>query len=154
MTTTPEIQFRCTEPSGHGFRKVAILSGPVVNPGGWFGGCRTKTPGTLWLMQIAMSNAGGLSFIIEADDEGSAIDYFVDSRFSHLIVVDEDEADEDCTCAGNNGHPVNLDDVYLTAVSTADVRYFVEWSPENDAASANIEAELETMREDADDGTS
>jgi len=95
----------------------------VVNRGGWFG----KT----WLIGIGC----GISchyFVVEADCEQDAIDEFVDSRYGHLIKVDEDEVEEkereyeallaegreeefeDWPCRGGNcGVPIDFDDVVV-----------------------------------------
>jgi hypothetical protein len=80
----------------------------LVNRGGWFG--------ETWLLEVGISNAGSLFFVVEADHEQDAIDEFADSRYAHLIAEDDPDVINDpdfCSYAGNDSHPVNLDYVGL-----------------------------------------
>ena len=130
------------------------IEGIVVNPGGCFG--------KVWIFQIAIANALNPYFAIEADHEQSAIDELADSRWSHLIDVseedcpkvvhneetDEDEDEETDFCrAGNDGHWVDLTNCALKP-APKDIKYFVEWTPEQDDLSAVIDQELNLVREE------
>ena len=135
------------------------IDGVVINPGAWFG--------KVWLFQIWIANALAPYYAIEADSEQDAIDELADSeRFSHLIDVAEedwpkwipaDPEDPDCsdgedeesdyTRAGNDGHWVDLTNCDLRR-APANLRYVMEWNPQQDGLSAVIDSELETVREE------
>lgn len=128
------------------------LSGIVVNPGGWFG--------TIWLIQIQISNALNPLFIVEAGSEQDALDTFADSRYSHMIDVDEEDypkfneeteefEETDYNRAGNDSHWVDLTRLHLKK-APASIRYCLEWKPEQDGLSSVIDSELELAREDKD----
>lgn len=106
------------------FRTNEGIEGIAVNPGDWFG--------KVWIIQIAIANALNPCFAIEAGSEQDAIDEFADSRFSHLIDCECECGDEECDCCrcGNDGHPVNLDNVSIR--KPGGVVYFVEWKPSDD----------------------
>jgi len=143
LHTTQEVQ--CSFMSGGN-----IVTGVVVNPGGWFG--------KVWLIQVAIANALNPLFAVEADTAQEAIDEFADSRFSNLIDVPEDDqpktdgdAEANChTTAGNDSHYVNLSNVTLTRAPT-DLRYIVRWHPLQDGLSAVINQELSDIRAELSD---
>ena len=126
------------------------ISGIVVNPGGWFG--------EVWIIQIAIANALNPFFAVEANSEQDAIDEFADSRYSHLIDVDEEdcpkyneeeEQDEetDYSTAGNDGHYVDLTNVHISK-APAEIKYYVEWKPKQDELSCVIDSEFDEVREE------
>ena len=86
----------------------------IVNPGGWFG-----------KLQVIETLSGML--VIEADHEQAAIDELADSEtFGHLINMDSADADtddENQATAGNDSHPVDLDN--LLFVRFFKVEYFI-----------------------------
>ena len=99
----------------------------LVNRGEWFG----KT----WLIGIGMGFESTL-LVIEADSESDAIDVLADSTYSHLIHgevcgvchenqknTDYDYSDCYCDTAGNDSHPVNLDNVMICPCK---VNYFAK----------------------------
>ena len=106
----------------------------IMNPGGWFG--------RVHVVQIAIANALNPMYVIEADSEQSAIDFWADSdKYSNLIddkeaqeawenwiehnTPDDPDNPEPETCtAGNDSHCVNLDNVGF--VKFRKVEYFVE----------------------------
>jgi hypothetical protein len=61
--------------------KSEMTGVPVVNPGDWFG--------KAWHLSLPCSNAGGHSFIVEADSASDAEMEFSDSEYGHLIHVSE-----------------------------------------------------------------
>ena len=81
----------------------------AINRGGWYG----KT----WLVEIGMG-LESCFVLVEADTESDAIDELADSKRSYLI---DDDDDDDRYCAGNDGHPVNLDNV---GIQRCTVNYF------------------------------
>jgi hypothetical protein len=143
--STPEIKFRC-HVSGH------EATGHVVNPGGWFPEDSGKN---LWLIQVAIANALNPFVLVEAGSCEDAIDELADSdRFGHLINIDEDDADadadEDTFRAGNDGHPVCLDNVHIQQAPKA-VTYFLEWPVSDYNLSSAIEGAVEEVRQDRAD---
>jgi hypothetical protein len=80
-----------------------------VNPGDWFG----KT----WAMEIGGSYAP-FFVVVEADSITDAIDELIDSKYGAQFIIDPadyadygytaDNDNPDCSFAGNNGHPVDL----------------------------------------------
>jgi hypothetical protein len=105
-------------------RKSQILKvDHLVNRGQWFG----KT----WLIGIQMGFEQAL-FIVEADNEGDALDTFTDSKYGHLIKTDEMckycEAKfyDLCICSygGNASNRVNLDNVVFHGL--VKVNYFAK----------------------------
>jgi hypothetical protein len=134
------------------------IDGIVINPGSWFG--------KVWLIQIAIANALNPWFAVEAGSEQDAIDELADSeRFSHYIDVPEDDEpkwipkdpedpqsegnyeETDFCQAGNDGHWVDLTNVHMQAAPN-DLKYVVEWNPEQDGLSSVIDQELNTVREE------
>jgi hypothetical protein len=132
------------------------IEGIVVNPGGWFG--------KVYIIQIAIANALNPFYAVEAEHEQAAIDEFADSRLSHLIDVEEadqpkfvpadpdepddgDYEDNDFAQAGNDGHWVDLTNVAINKAPES-IKYYVEWSPEQDDLSAVIDQEFDTVREE------
>jgi hypothetical protein len=119
------------------------IAGVVVNPGGWFG--------KVWLIQIAIGNSLNPFYAVEADHESDAIDEFADSRFSHLIDIDESDAPEDeddRQRAGNDGHLVCLDNLHIIK-APSDLKYMIDWLPERDGLSSAIDSELQLERDAA-----
>lgn len=131
------------------------VSGIVVNPGGYFG--------NVWIIQIAIANALNPFFAVEASSEQDAIDEFADSRYSHLIDVDEEDCpkfivkdgvfedgeyeETDYTQAGNDSHWVDLTNVYVNK-APSDIEYYVKWKPDQDELSSVIDSELNLIREE------
>ena len=152
-----EVKFRFSE-GEH------TIEGIVLNPGSYFG--------KVWILQIAIANALNPFYAIEANSEQDAIDEFADGRLSKLIDVPEEncpkfvpndpenyedgdmdgeyENENDYTQAGNDGHWVDLSNCHIKK-APSDIKYFVEWSPEQDELSCVIDTELETVREENDD---
>lgn len=127
------------------------VEGVVINPGGWFG--------KVWLIQVAISNALNPFYAVEADSEQDAIDELADDEgYGHVINVDDDDAPEDdehnemgYTTAGNDGHWVDLNNVHIQK-APAELRYHVEWHPEQTDLSSVIDSELQLVRDEiADD---
>ncbi len=104
----------------------------VINRGGWFG----KT----WLIGIGCGYST-FFYVGEADNQGDAIDEFVDSKHGHLLKIDEEEVEkkdreykallelgkedefEDFPFRGGDfGDPIDLDDV--TVLCRCEVNYF------------------------------
>lgn len=115
------------------------IIGYAINPGGWFGK-------PLWLIQVAIANALNPFFVVEASDEQCAIDELADSeRYGHVINLDEEDAKEreaefgqdNMTYAGNDSHPVDLDNVHIQPAPKGLV-YTLEWSPEDQDFSSGI----------------
>jgi hypothetical protein len=90
------------------------ITGDVVNPGGWFG--------KAWLIGYPLGNFG-FYLIVEADSEQDAIDELADSdKYGHAINLDEkdvDPNDENVARAGNDSHPVDLDNVTIQKATGA-----------------------------------
>jgi len=84
------------------------ITGDVVNPGGWFG--------KAWLIGYPLGNFS-FHVIVEADHEQDAIDVLADSdKYGHAINLDEkdvDPDDENVNRAGNDWHPVDLENVTM-----------------------------------------
>lgn len=138
MSKTPEIHFRSE-------RKE--IEGIVVNPGEYFG--------RIWILQIAIANAINPFFAIESDCEQEAIDAFTDSNIGHLIKVDdediptpEEEESSGYSRAGNAGDVVDLSRCHLSK-APKDIVYFLEWKPDNDTLSCDIESILHELREES-----
>lgn len=68
-----------------------------------------------FLIQVAVGNTGGPSFVVEADYEQEAIDIFVDSEYGHWVIIDEAdvEDEENQDRAGNESKPINLDNTII-----------------------------------------
>lgn len=123
------------------------IGGIVVNPGSWFG--------KVWIIQIAIANALNPFFAVEAGSEGDAIDTFADSRFSHLIDVEEsdypqsEEDEDECGYhrAGNDGHYVCLDNVHVSA-APKDIVYRLEWPPSDDDLSSGVDSLMVEIRDE------
>lgn len=84
------------------------IEGDVVNPGdNW---------GEGYVIEIGCGYSS-LYFYVEADGECEAIDEFADSKYGHLIEISEEDMadyDEDgVSRAGNDGHPVDLDNLLI-----------------------------------------
>ncbi len=144
MEMVSEVKFRDLEDDR--------IQGIVVNPGGWFG--------KIWMIQLEIANALNPFFIVEADSERDAIDEFADSRYSHLIDVSEEDCpkfdeeteefeETDYDRAGNDSHWVDLTRFHLKK-APASIRYCLEWNPEQDGLSSEIDTELELVREEKD----
>lgn len=99
--------------------KDGQIEGRVVNPGGWFGR-------KVWLIGYPLGNFG-FYVAIEADNEGDAIDTLADSEeFGHIINIGPDDdrfEDPEVERAGNDGHPVDLDQLVMHRGSSK-LRYF------------------------------
>ena len=89
----------------------------LCNKGEWFG----KT----WLIGIGMGFSTSF-FVVEGDNEQDVIDAFVDSKYGHLIKLDEEdiEDEEEVVRAGNCGDPVDLTEVRFLA--RCKVNYFAK----------------------------
>ncbi len=110
---------------GHYGKEEVYRVDRLINRGEWFG--RT------WLIGI------GCGFdihriVVEGDNEQEVIDTLIDSKYGHLIKIDElcdacqNENYDECTCAraGNCGEVVNLDDIRI--LQRCKVNYFVNQS--------------------------
>lgn len=65
-----------------------------INPGEWFG--------EVWAIGISCGFNGAI-VLVEADNEGDAIDALIDNgKWNHLFVVDEDESEEEWHSFGGN----------------------------------------------------
>lgn len=121
------------------------VTGIVVNPGGWFG--------KVYLFQIAIANALNPFYAIEAGSEQEAVDIFADSRFSHLIDVENcpPEEEEWYTTAGNDGHFVDLNNCHIQAAPKG-LEYTMKWNPDKDQdLSNNIDSLLDEVREEIEE---
>lgn len=85
----------------------------LVNRGGWFG--------QTWLLSVSMGFES-LNFVVEAGNEDDVISEFTDSRYGHLIIIEDFEKqveagdidpDDFSDYYGNTGIPVDLDCVNL-----------------------------------------
>lgn len=83
----------------------------LVNRGEWFG--------QTWLIEVGVGFSS-FYYVVEAHGETDAIDTLADSKYSKCIdcdPCDECKAEnyDDCTCtfAGNDSHPVDLENVYI-----------------------------------------
>ncbi|OYW73582.1 MAG: hypothetical protein B7Z37_20950 [Verrucomicrobia bacterium 12-59-8] len=147
-----EVRFRC-KLGDHD------VEGVVINPGSYFG--------KVWLFQIGIANALNPFFAIEANSEQDAIDEFADNdRFSHLIDVAEEDCPKwipnpdsdddgdyephDYAQAGNDSHFVDLTSCHIQK-GPDDLRYFVEWNPQQDSLSSVIDSELNDVRDELKD---
>lgn len=128
------IRFKC---NFHGER----IEGTAINPGDWFG--------KVWLVQVNVANAFQPVFAVEADTEADAIDVLADDeQYGHWINIDEKDVvnEEEVDRAGNDGHPVDLDNVRVYPKPLG-LTYFVQWSPEFYDKSSSID---EVVKEYAD----
>ncbi len=110
--------------------KDHVVTGPVLNPGDWWG-------------QTYLISGVEWNVVVEADNEAAAIDILADSEaFGHLINISEEYLGEDADAdrAGNDGHPVDLDDVQIRRVR--DVMYKVSWPADMDVLSKKIAESL------------
>jgi hypothetical protein len=82
-----------------------VSQNDYINPDSWFG----KT----WVLGVSCG-ISGFWFVVEADNASDAVDEFVDSRYGHLLEVEESEFDEEIhTRAGNCGVSVDLTDLVV-----------------------------------------
>jgi hypothetical protein len=81
----------------------------AVNPGDWFGE-------PVWILSIPLGNFS-VSYAVEADCEQDAIDSFVDSKFGHLITIEDKDIEEipmdERSFGGNNSKCIDLSEVQL-----------------------------------------
>ncbi len=128
------------------------ISGPVVNPGEWFG--------KVWLIQVGIANNLNPWVAVEADHEQSAIDVLANSEeYGHLINCCEDNWDDimayvdkhggwdNITTAGNDNHPVDLDNVHMQP-APADLIYRLDWKPTDYDFTAEIPDLIDKVRKD------
>jgi hypothetical protein len=90
---------------------------PVVNPGDRWG--------KAWNIEIPCSNAGGHSFIVEADHASDAIMEFSDSEYGHLIQVDEadlEEYPEEERSYDDNGRVIDTEELLVNGNDGYDVK--------------------------------
>ena len=80
------------------------ITGEYVNPGDWFG--------EVWIIEVGVGFSS-LFYAVEAGNESDAIDVLTDSRWGHIIKVDESDDLSDVTRAGNAGDPISLTDVAI-----------------------------------------
>lgn len=91
-----------------------------------FANGRPRKGDKAYLIRVAIANAWNPSVIVQAFSPGEAIDELVDSRYGHLIILDDEEyasEREELGCAyyaGNEGVPVDLDNVYIEEIKTID----------------------------------
>ena len=115
----------------------------AVNPGGWFGKCQ--------LIGVSIANALNPLVVIEADHLQDAIDELADSeRWGHLINIDiEDRDEEDQDTAGNDSHPVCLDNVHAYPDSEVEkIEYFINIHPEDDSLLTEVQTAIENYDKD------
>jgi hypothetical protein len=121
------------------------VTGIVVNPGGHYG--------KVYLFQIAIANALNPFYAIEAGSEQEAVDIFADSRFSHLIDVENCPPEEESwyATAGNDGHFVDLNNCHIQAAPKG-LEYTMKWHPEKDQDLSNdIDSLLEEVRKEIEE---
>ena len=90
----------------------------LANRGEWFG--------ETWLVGIGMGFECAM-IIVEGDNETDVIDALTDSRYGHLIIVEEDfykDNEDFADYAGNEGHPINTDEIRILA--RCKVNYFAK----------------------------
>lgn len=109
---------------------------------------------TYFLIQVAVGNAGGPSFVVEADHEQDAIDIFVDSDYGHWVIIDEADVEdnENQLRAGNEGKPINLDNTIIRRceVDFGDVvphpKHLEEWCAHRILLYNSLQAQREETR--------
>ena len=130
----PEIKALVTLESGETVTAIAL------NPGGWFGQTHVH--------QIAIANALNPFIVVEAGSEHDAIDTWADyEKWGYLINDGETDPDsEDVPRAGNDSHPVNLDNVAWVKASR--IEYVLKWSPTFDQFAVYAEEAATKMKND------
>lgn len=89
----------------------------VCNAGGWWG--------ETWVVAIDWGFDTGM-FVVESDNEANALDEFIDSKWAHLILMDEGDYDPETWEAfgGNDGLAYNPDSVRF--IQRCKVNYFAK----------------------------
>lgn len=136
------------KPTFKAYVQLDVAGEPVeaiaLNPGGWFGVC--------YVLQIAIANALNPFVVIEADNEQSAIDELADSeKWGHLINDDtRDINDENTVTAGNDSHPVNLDNVAFCHFHNISYVVEVPIKDKTDDLAAALKTVFDEWESDAD----
>jgi len=112
----------------------------VLNPGDNYG--------QAYMIEIGCGFSSSF-FVVEADNESDAIDEFTDSKYGHMIRVEDDDParadydEENSTYAGNAGELVDLDHVMIYR---CELVYRCERIP-NGVASTEYRKEIEILDE-------
>lgn len=92
-------------------------------------GDRPRKVDKAYLVQVTITNAYGITFLVAANCKEDAIDKVVDDKKGACIVIDDEEEIREreeggyCSYGGNESVAIDLDTVYIERVKSIDYFY-------------------------------